>query len=132
MFPCVALTTFGYHEVTPIIQREGRERKLPTFSVCCSISWQLSEQLHHLSCSDSLLHVCLVALHLCRSPEQARDPYWDVMCQMALDGCVKQPHTLISLGFPGAASADVPIRELFGEVALLKGMICQVVNLCLK
>ena len=115
-FHCyTALTTFGYHEVTPIVRKEGRERKLPTFSICCSTCWQLYDQLHQLACSDSLLHVCLVALQLCQSPEQAQDPYWDVMCQMALDACVKQPHTLSSQGFPSARATDLPVRDLFGE-----------------
>ena len=115
-FHCyTALTTFGYHEVTPIVRKEGRERKLPTFSICCSTCWQLYDQLHQLACSDSLLHVCLVALQLCRSPEQAQDPYWDVMCQMALDACVKQPHTISSQGFPSARATDLPVRDLFGE-----------------
>lgn len=112
---CTALTTFGYHEVTPIVRKEGRERKLPTFSICCSTCWQLYDQLHQLACSDSLLHVCLVALQLCRSPEQAQDPYWDVMCKMALDACVKQPHILSSQGFPSAMAKDLPVRDLFGE-----------------
>ena len=114
--PChSALTTFGYHEVIPILQKDGREHKLPAFSICCSKCWQLYEHLQHLTCSNSLLHVCLVALHLCQSPEQALDPYWDMMCQIALERCVMQPHTLNSMGFPGPKPADLPIRDLFGE-----------------
>lgn len=114
--PChSALTTFGYHEVIPILRKDGQEHKLPAFSICCSKCWQLYEQLHRLTCSNSLLHVCLVALHLCQSPEQALDPYWDMMCQMALERCVMQPHTLNSMGFPGTKPADLPIRDLFGE-----------------
>ena len=110
-----ALTSFGYHEVTPIVRKDGQEYKLPSFSICCSMCWQLHEQLHHLTCSNSLLHVCLIALHLCQSPEQTRDPYWDVMCKMALEGGFKQPHALRSMGFPNSKAANLPIRDLFSE-----------------
>ena len=112
--PSPAFDAFGYYEITPIVTGGQRERKLVSFSVCCSSSWELYQHMRMLSCPHMILPVTLVLCALCEGTPHMDDPYWDVMCQYGAESLLSSPTARDKLGLTGKDIGSVYLKDIYG------------------
>jgi hypothetical protein len=115
-FTTPALETFGYYDITPVVTGGRRERKLVSFSICCSSSWELYQQMNKLSSPQATLPICLILCALCEGNPLMADPYWDVVSQYAVDSILSSPANRMKLGLTDTHIGSVCIKDMFAHL----------------